>query len=128
MTLARRRFALDRPTPSVTTIHVRGIELSVTRKRIKNLYIRVMPQNGEVHVSAPVTMPDDRIVAFADQRHGWIIRQQERIQHARLLGLQRPGIGDGDAGDFTGFSWTQERRERAGESINAQLPDLAESV
>jgi predicted metal-dependent hydrolase len=64
----------------VDTILVGGIPITVTRKRIKNLHMRVRPPDGQVTVSAPYRgrLPD--IEAFVASRLEWIRRQQNRIR------------------------------------------------
>lgn len=42
------------------------------RKAIKNLYVSVRPPEGEVRVSAPLTVADDYIVAMIRSRLSWI--------------------------------------------------------
>ena len=104
-------------------MNVRGIQLNITRKPIKNLYIRVMPQTGEVHVSAPVTMTDDRIAAFAELRHTWIVKQQERLLRARTSGMAQRQVHSANA-EENRFVWTPECRSQAERAINEQLPGL----
>ena len=123
MTSVRRRLAPALPSQQTSIMNVRGIELNVTRKPIKNLYIRVMPQTGEVHVSAPVTMVDERIAAFAEQRYPWIVRQRDRIQRARASGFREQQVQSAYASE-DGLIGTPEYHERAVAAINEQLPTL----
>lgn len=57
----------------------------MTRKRIKNMYLRIKPPTGTVEVSAPMRMAERRIVDFVRERRGWILGQRERIAQARRL-------------------------------------------
>ena len=57
----------------------------MTRKRIKNMYLRIKPPTGTVEVSAPMRMAEHRIVDFVRERRGWILGQRERIAQARRL-------------------------------------------
>ncbi len=57
---------------------VQGIDVHVTRKRIKNLRIRVMPQDGHVEASVPLYMPLNRVEHFIGQKIDWIIDQQQQ--------------------------------------------------
>lgn len=48
----------------------------VSYKRIKNIYLRVLPPDGRVQISAPLGTPDVRLRAFARERRSWIDRQR----------------------------------------------------
>lgn len=56
-------------------IILNNIEIQVTKKKIKNLHLSVMPPNGSVKISAPIEVSDDAIIAFASSRFGWIKAQ-----------------------------------------------------
>lgn len=56
-------------------IILNNIEIQVTKKKIKNLHLSVMPPNGSVKISAPIEVSDDAIIAFASSRLGWIKAQ-----------------------------------------------------
>ena len=43
---------------------VNGIEVTVTKKTIKNMHLYVKPPDGRVEVSAPLRLSDERIEAF----------------------------------------------------------------
>lgn len=89
---------------------VDGLVLHVTRKAIKNMYLRIKPPGGEITVSAPLRMSDAQIVAFARARRPWIVEQRRKVAESGA-----------DA-----EPWTDERRMEAAEAINAQLPALLE--
>ena len=55
-----------------------GNPVEVTRKRIKNLHLRVAPPEGRVVVSAPFELTDEEIQSFVQSRSEWI-RHQRRI-------------------------------------------------
>lgn len=57
--------------------------MKVVRKRIRNLYIKVVPPEGEVHVSAPLALSDEAVWQAVASRLGWIRRQQRRLRAAR---------------------------------------------
>lgn len=90
-------------------MEVDGLEVAVTRKSIKNLYLRVRPATGAIEVSAPLRMDDARIAAFVRQRREWIERQRRRVAEQT---------------ESSGFTWTDELRQRARGNIEAALPEL----
>ena len=59
----------------MNVIILNNIEIQVTKKKIKNLHLSVMPPNGSVKISAPIEVSDDAIIAFASSRLGWIKAQ-----------------------------------------------------
>lgn len=141
---ARRRAAAVE-----SVLEVDGLRVAVTRKPIRNAYLRVRPPAGAVAVSAPMRMADARIVAFVRERRAWIARQQTRMREqqriaerelaaAGMLGepgaLGEPGSSAvAPGGPFaTGLSgptaspsvWTDARRAEAAAAIEARLPAL----
>lgn len=60
-------------------ITVEGINITLYRKNIKNMYLRVLPPNGEVKVSAPLFISQNDIVNFIKSRKDWILKKQKLI-------------------------------------------------
>lgn len=61
---------------------VRGIDIDVIYKDIKNLHIGVYPPMGRVRVAAPQRFDDDQIRIAIVQRLPWIKRQQAQLKEA----------------------------------------------
>src|SRR5690349_4406711 len=61
---------------------VRGIDIDVVYKDIKNLHIGVYPPMGRVRVAAPKRLDDDQVRLAVIQRLPWIKRQREQLQAA----------------------------------------------
>ena len=57
--------------------------LQIQRKNIKNLYIRVVPPDGRVQISAPKRMPGHLIREAIEKRLPWIIAHRKKM-------LQKP--------------------------------------
>ena len=57
------------------TLHVVGIPIEVYRKNIKNMYLYIKPPNGNVTVSAPLSMSDEAIERFVLTKVSWIKKQ-----------------------------------------------------
>ena len=60
-------------------IIIEEIPITLERKNIKNMYLRVLPPNGEVKVSAPLFLSDEDISEFIKERKEWILKKQELI-------------------------------------------------
>ena len=58
---------------------INNISITVEKKKIKNMYIRVLPPNGEVKVSAPIFVPDEDIINFVESKKEWILKKQRYI-------------------------------------------------
>lgn len=61
---------------------VRGIDVDVIYKDIKNLHIGVYPPMGRVRVAAPHRLDDDQVRLAVIQRLPWIKRQRQELQDA----------------------------------------------
>lgn len=61
-------------------IELSGITISVTRKAVKNMYIRVVPPDGKVQITAPCTVSDDTIRRFAISRISWVKKQKKSFE------------------------------------------------
>ncbi len=63
-----------------TYLTVRGIDVDVVYKDIKNLHIGVYPPMGRVRVAAPERLDDDQVRLAVIQRLPWIKRQRQELQ------------------------------------------------
>lgn len=64
---------------------VNGIEIIVQRKKIKNMYLRVIPPEGTVRISAPYFVSDEQIIDFVNKKMDWIIEKQTQIANAKYV-------------------------------------------
>ena len=62
-------------------IQVANISIEVIKKNIKNMHLSVLPPDGKVRVSAPVTLSDDSIAMFVRTKLDWIRKQQETFRN-----------------------------------------------
>ena len=62
---------------------VHGIEITVQRKNIKNLYLRVLPPDGRLEISAPRNMKDEAIRAFVESKWNWVQKKQRKYREDR---------------------------------------------
>ena len=136
---------------------VRGIDIDVVYKDIKNLHIGVYPPLGRVRVAAPEGLDDDQVRLAVVQRLSWIRRQRKQLQSAprqseremvtgeshyvwgerkRLKVVERPGRThiemDGDRLVLYAPNSSQEDRRIAldrwyREQLRATIPTLIET-
>ncbi len=64
-----------------------NLPVQVTRKAIRNLYLRVLPPDGRVTVSAPLGLPEQEIRRFLQERREWIAARQAELARRREQGL-----------------------------------------
>ncbi len=62
-----------------STIMISDIPIQVEQKKIKNMYIRVAPPNGDVKVTVPHDTDGDAIRLFAISRIAWIKKQRKAM-------------------------------------------------
>ena len=60
-------------------LNVGGIDISAEKKQIKNMYIRVIPPDGKVRITAPISATEDAIRMFAVSRIAWIKKQRQKF-------------------------------------------------
>lgn len=61
---------------------INDIPVTVVRKRIRSLQMRVCPPEGEVRISAPFILPEETIRDFVIRKSAWIKRHQQRLRSA----------------------------------------------
>ena len=61
-------------------ISVRGIPVTVVRKKIKNLHLSVYPPDGRVRISAPLRLDDEAIRLAVVSRLAWIRRKRAEFE------------------------------------------------
>ena len=58
---------------------IQDIEIEIIKKSIKNLHLSVLPPNGVVRISAPLSVSDENIRLFATSKLSWIRIQQNNF-------------------------------------------------
>lgn len=66
-----------------------GVEYTLTRKRVKNLNLRLGP-DGSVRVSAPMRAGADSVDAFVAAHAGWVARALARQKAAEAARAETP--------------------------------------
>ena len=61
-------------------IEIRGLQVEIVRKDIKNLHVEVYPPNGRVRVAAPIRLNKDAVRLAVISRLGWVRRQQAKFK------------------------------------------------
>ena len=61
-------------------IVISGIPIDIHKKNIKNMHLQIKPPNGQVVISAPLSMDDKAIEVYSRTNLGWIKKQIEKFQ------------------------------------------------
>ena len=72
---------------------VDGLAVTVLRKSIRNMHLRVLPPAGDIVITAPKTLPSAAIERFVREKRGWIERQ--RLKIAARPAVTNPEYCDG---------------------------------
>jgi hypothetical protein len=75
-------------------LRVRGIDIDVVYKDIKNLHIGVYPPMGRVRVAAPERLDDDQVRLAVVQRLSWIKRRRDELRSADRQSLRELVTGE----------------------------------
>lgn len=74
-------------------ISVDGITITVVKKRMKHMYLRIKKEDGNVLISAPHQMSDADIRNFAAERIDWIQKYQRKYAAAKNHRAETEQIG-----------------------------------
>ncbi len=65
--------------PVIEPLIIDGLEVQVIRKKIKNTYLRICHQTGQVRLSVPRLLPKAKIDTFIRSKRDWIDKHLEQI-------------------------------------------------
>ena len=83
--------------------------IKVTYRRTSRLSMRIV-KNGDVHVSAPIGMPREKVMAFIEEHKDWINEAKYQfLLHIKYLHCQKTGLWY--------HGWTFEGRHHFGEAF-----------
>ena len=99
---------------NIYSIEVEGIAIEVTRKRIKNLYVRVNKRSGKVRVSCPARISEKNLIGFIRSKSEWILKQLDKA--AKVQFEPEFEFTSGEKHFFEGKSYSLKVFEEAGKS------------
>ena len=106
-------------TLSEETVQIAGMTVTIMRKPIKNMYLRIKPPSAQIVISTPSRMSQAAIARFVTERKSWI----EQAQRAMLQARDQQIHEGNNPNDPHSFTWNDATRKRAVQTINAQLPE-----
>lgn len=75
-------------------LQIKNFYIAVEKKKIKNMYLRILPPNGQIHVSAPIRMKESEIEHFILSKEDWIEKQVRKIQGNNSIQIFQYETGD----------------------------------
>lgn len=86
-----------------------GLCVTIIRKSIKNMHLRVLSPNGEIQITAPNRLPISQIDRFVREKRGWIEARQQQL--AERPAATNPAFADGQTVYLWGGSYTLRLEE-----------------
>lgn len=103
------------------TIEICGIEMEIVRKRVKHLRVTILPPDGRVRVSAPLSVSPAEIRRFVADHSAWIVKHrdkwEERLKRSRLV------TGDAAFRPFLGKAYPLNLQSGGGRSRVSFSPE-----
>lgn len=65
-------------------IVINNMPIELEKKRIKNMYLKILPPDGRVHITAPLRMSEEEIKRFVLTKLEWMKEQQIKIQERHI--------------------------------------------
>lgn len=78
--LMRKKF---NKSSSLIFTEISGVKLLFTRKKIKNIHLRICLPDGDVKLSAPLNCSFEKISEFVSKKSSWIKKSQNHIRKLR---------------------------------------------
>ena len=88
-----------------------GLCVTIVRKSIKNMHLRVLSPDGEIQITAPNRLSVSQIDRFVREKRGWIEARQQRLSERPAA--TNPAFADGQPVYLWGGSYTLRLEEAA---------------
>ncbi len=96
-------------------LDIDGLEVELTRKRIKRMNMRIMEPDGRVVISAPYRIHDRDVISFVRSKRNWIDRTARNVRERAAAHPEAQSRSEKEA-----------RRRILKERIAARLPEIEE--
>ncbi len=98
-------------------IYIDGLEVELTRKRVKKMNMRVKAPDGRIVISAPYIVPDKTVIAFVRSKREWI---DKAVYRTRAKAAAHPEPADRKEKEV--------RRRELKRRIEERLPVIEEAT
>ena len=104
-----------------------GLSVTIVRKSIKNMHLRVLSQDGEIQITAPNRLPLSQIDRFVREKRGWIEARQQQL--AERPAATNPAFADGQTVYLWGEAYTLRLEAAArGRSVLQRRQEIVLSI
>ena len=86
-----------------------GLCVTIVRKSIKNMHLRVLSPDGEIQITAPNRLSVSQIDRFVREKRGWIEARQQRLSERPAA--TDPAFADGQTVYLWGEAYTLRLEE-----------------
>ena len=66
-------------------MRIHDITLTLKRKNIKHMYLRVLPPNGEVTLTVPINTDKKEIYDFIESKKSWILKKKKNYSRKNFF-------------------------------------------
>ena len=104
-----------------------GLSVTIVRKSIKNMHLRVLSPDGEIQITAPNRLPLSQIDRFVREKRGWIEARQQQL--AERPAATNPAFADGQTVYLWGEAYTLRLEAAArGRSVLQRRQEIVLSI
>ena len=104
-----------------------GLCVTIVRKSIKNMHLRVLSPDGEIQITAPNRLPLSQIDRFVREKRGWIEARQQQL--AERPAATNPAFADGQTVYLWGEAYTLRLEAAArGRSVLQRRQEIVLSI
>jgi predicted metal-dependent hydrolase len=97
----------------------RAVPVTIQRKRIQNLYVRVKGDDAHIQISAPLSLSRSEILRFVSSRWTWIQRVRSRI-----MAMRQADHGESQLSVTDPHTWTAEHTQQAKAQMEERVARL----
>ena len=94
-------------------VYIDGLEVEITKKRIKRMNMRIKEPDGRIVISAPYGTPDREIASFVRSKRSWIDRGVRSVRERAAAHPEAESKAEKEA-----------RRRLLKERIASRLPEI----
>ena len=104
-----------------------GLCVTIIRKSIKSMHLRVLSPNGEIQITAPNRLSVSQIDRFVREKRGWIEARQQQL--AERPAATNPAFADGQTVYLWGEAYTLRLEAAArGRSVLQRRQEIVLSI
>ena len=105
---------MKKDVKKLVKLQINGENIQIEKKKIKNMYLRISPANGEIRVSAPERMSVKTVEGFVREKWNWIMDTRKKLEENRAAWAEE--------------ELSEEERKRQKELYRKQLAEILPEV